>query len=40
MFPTLDRKFARILAYISVFEAPSSLGKVVEGLVGVDDGQN
>ena len=40
VFPTLDYKPARILAYVGVFEAPSSLGEVVEGLVGVDDGQN
>ena len=40
MFPTLDHKPARIPAYVGVFEAPSSLGEVVEGLVGVDDGQN
>ena len=40
VFPTLDHKPARILAYVGVFEAPSSLWEVVEGLAGVDDGQN
>jgi len=40
VFPTLDHKPARIPACVGVFEGPSSLWEAVEGLVGVDDGQN
>jgi hypothetical protein len=40
VFPTLDHRLARILAYLGVSGGPSSLEELVEGLAGVDDGLN